>query len=954
MRLPLALAACLVVASTASAQQQIAPSDALAPADERKAFRLPPGFEAQLVASEPDIGKPIQLAFDAKGRLWVTTSRHYPFAADGPPSDKVYVLSDIDPATGRAGKVTTFASDMNIPIGVLPLPDCNSCLCSEVGRIVKLTDTDGDGKADRRETILEGFGRKDTHGMTNSFLLMPDGWVYACHGFSNASRVRGKDGHEVAMTSGNTFRFRPDGSRVENWTFGQVNPFGLTCDPWFNLYTADCHSKPITQLIRGAHYDSFGHPHDGLGYAPHVTRHDHGSTGLCGLAWLDSPAFPASYNGHMVLGNVVTNRVNHDRIDWHGSTPVAVEQPDLLASSDPWFRPSDCKLGPDGALYVSDFYNKVIGHYEVDLKHPARDKDRGRVWRIVYRGPDAGKPVVPGDMTKLPADQLDALLGHTSVVVRLAATLEMQRRPDVPPMKAQGNEFYRAHRAWLADPHGPGQHGGPELAGVHQANAASVRNTRVDLPRSPRVDRAKADRLTADPDPRELDALLAILRDAAADDTHLRHAAKIAVRNALAAPGGWAAAARFPAARGVLAEAALGVPTAESASFLAAGPPLTPAVLRHLGRYGDDDAVAWALSGMTGVDAVAAFHEGTQAAGRPLPAAALPVAARLCEAGLSKPDAATAVAAANLAGALKLAALADPLMKLIQRADRPAAVRPAAAHALAVCAPDAAVGPLGRLVTDPTADLGLREQAAAALGRVTSGPAREALVAAFAVAPAQVAQAVAAALAGTPAGAKTLVEAAAAGKASPQLLAAPATRDRLKAAGLAADVDRLTKNLPTEDGRVVALLSARLKNYPTAGIPDPAAGKAVFAKHCAACHQIANEGAKIGPQLDGVGNRGLDRLMEDILAPSRNVDAAFRATTIATTDGRALTGLVVREEGQVTVLADAAGKEVRVPAADIESRRVGTLSPMPANFDTALTEAEFRDLLGFLLATRAK
>src|SRR5262249_55334446 len=179
----------------------------------------------------------------------------------------------------------------------------------------------------------------------------PDGWVYACHGYLNDSKVHGRDGHEVHMNSGNTFRFRPDGSRIEVYTRGQVNPFGIAVDPWFNLYTADCHSKPITQLIPGAYYDSFGKPHDGLGYAPHVTRHDHGSTALCGLSWYDADQFPKEYKGTMFLGNVVTNRINFDKIEWKGATPVGVPQPDFLVSKDPWFRPTDIKLGPDGALY---------------------------------------------------------------------------------------------------------------------------------------------------------------------------------------------------------------------------------------------------------------------------------------------------------------------------------------------------------------------------------------------------------------------------------------------------------------------------------------------------------------------------------------------------------------------------------------------------------------------------
>src|SRR5205823_6829138 len=133
-------------------------------------------------------------------------------------------------------------------------------------------------------------------------------------------------------------------------------------------------------------------------------------------AWEDADHFPKEYKGTMFLGNVVTNRINFDRIEWKGSTPVGVEQPDFLVSKDPWFRLADIKLGPDGALYVSDFYNKIIGHYEVDLKHPLRDKDRGRVWRIVWKGKDgkAPPPTMPGDLTTMPLEDLGKKLDGAS------------------------------------------------------------------------------------------------------------------------------------------------------------------------------------------------------------------------------------------------------------------------------------------------------------------------------------------------------------------------------------------------------------------------------------------------------------------------------------------------------------------------------------------------------------
>ncbi|MDP1587365.1 MAG: c-type cytochrome, partial [Prosthecobacter sp.] len=296
-------------------------------------------------------------------------------------------------------------------------------------------DTDGDDIADHREILFGPLGyEKDTHGMCSSFRLGLDGWVYATHGFNNTSRIevradRWRDGgkmtnsrmtnderspnaqnpnagassleplhsfviphssfdipgRRIELHSGNVFRFRPDGSRVEKYTSGQVNPFGLAWDRYGNLYSADCHSSPIYQLIRGACYPSFGKPHDGLGFAPVMCQHTHGSTGICGIVYIDGGVWGPEWDDHTFVGNVVTSKVNHDHVTFTGSTPKANEQPDFLTSDDPWFRPVDLQLGPDNALYISDFYNKIIGHYEVPLEHPGRDKERGRIWRVVKK-----------------------------------------------------------------------------------------------------------------------------------------------------------------------------------------------------------------------------------------------------------------------------------------------------------------------------------------------------------------------------------------------------------------------------------------------------------------------------------------------------------------------------------------------------------------------------------------
>ena len=911
-----ALLLCLI--ATPAFAQDIAPTNAKSPEDERKTFKLPDGFEAQLVASEPRIEKPMQIAWDAKGRLWVTTSRHYPFAAEtGKATDKLFVLSDFA-ANGLAGKIEAFDDKLNIPIGVLPLPDGKSVIVSSVGEILKLTDSDGDGKADKRETLFTGFGTRDTHGMYNSFTLMPDGWVYACHGYLNQSKVKGKDGHEVEMHSGNTFRFRPDGSRIEVFTRGQVNPFGMTVDPWGNLYTADCHSKPITQLIRGAHYDSFGKPHDGLGYAPHVTRHDHGSTALCGLAWYQANHYPAEYDGCMFLGNVVTNRINADKIEWKGSTPVAKEMPDFLVSSDPWFRPTDIKLGPDGALYVADFYNKIIGHYEVDLKHPQRDKDHGRLWRIVYT-----KTHIRFDQGSIPKS-------------------EIIDRTDTERTRTE------AERTQLID----------RLKG------------------SPRAVRIAVDAMTAKPYRAYVSPLLRLLTTIPADDTHLRHAAKIALRNSLATDGSTFLqpdvfyARENPAANAVMVGVCPGLPTAASAEHLARAFLFTDlggydrgVVAEFIGRHGgtyEQYFVAQYVRGPVPMAdkslAVTGYLLGLRAAGRPL---TIPEPFIECVvSGVDSSD--PKVCAAAL---LALKDLPNPTRASfeiaagkLQKANTPAEVKLAACEAVfALNAKDAAER-LTPLCFDAAEQIAVREKAATLASATREMNNLIKLKDAIKAAPYRLAVVLAAGLAADRFGSDLLFAAVKAGDAPARVLQERTVQTgfkNAKVAGWETTVAELTKGIPAADARINALIRERALTFGRGG-HDAAKGKDVYAKHCAACHLLENQGGKIGPNLDGIGIRGADRLLEDILDPNRHLDAAFRATTLNLADGRTVTGLVLREEGAVIVMADNDGKELHYNKADVEKRTLSNVSPMPADWGEKLPSKDLHDLLAFVLTKKAK
>jgi putative heme-binding domain-containing protein len=528
----------------------VRPTDWQTPEEERLGFHLPPGFEVRLFASEPQIAKPLNMAFDARGQMWLTQSVEYPYPASdqAEASDAVMVLADTD-GDGRADRVTRFADRLNIPIGVLPYGD--GCLCFSIPNIWYLRDTDGDGVCDRREVILGPFDTtRDTHGMINAMRWGGDGWVYACHGFNNQSVVTGRDGHTVKMSSGNTFRFRPDGSRIEVVTHGQVNPFGMTEDDWGFRYSADCHSKPITQLIRDACYPSFGRPHDGLGFLPPMVDHLHGSTAISGILHFPPESSAVPLRDQMISGNVMTSRLNRNHVTFNGATASGRELPDFLTSDDPWFRPVDIQLGSDGHIYVADFYNKIIGHYEVPLDHPGRDRSSGRLWQIRYLGSndDASTDGSPNRRAQ-PTSLVESLRSDNPTVRRLATQTGVVNADIASLMTDQSASGYARvasiQALWCAG----------KLDESHLAQAANDADSRVrvaalrlagelDVVPPPihaaalqalrssdaRVVQAAAESLGRFGDETDADALFSVLAAVDPNDPVLRQTLRIAVR----------------------------------------------------------------------------------------------------------------------------------------------------------------------------------------------------------------------------------------------------------------------------------------------------------------------------------------------------------------------------------------------------------------------------------------
>ncbi len=1038
------------------------------PEAERASFHLPPGFEIQLVAAEPEIQKPINLTFDGAGRLWVTGSEMYPWPAGtdaaGVPipdfakafgeissafhagkaapeprtaaTDTVRVLSAFGP-DGRASQIHVFAEGLNIPSGVQPLPrkpesKGDAVIVYSIPGIWRLEDNVGDGQAHVREPLLKTFGFLDTHGGSSSYLYWIDGWIYATHGFRNHSEVTDRLGLTTVLDSGNTYRFRPDGSHFEIYTHGQTNPFGLAVDPLGNFYSADSHSRPVYMLLRGGWYEGIGKQHDGLGFAPKVTTDGHGSTAIGGLAYYAATQFPEEYRGNTFNGNVVTQRLNRDRYEWHGSTPQAVRMPDFLTSDDPWFRPVNVKLGPDGALYIADFYNPIIGHYEFPLTDPRRDHTHGRIWRVVWRGEHGeAAPTSLPDLSKADAHELLAHFADPNVNVRILAVNELVDRigssaiPDLiaylavapdqtvdPAAALAGGDLPAlgaSHALWaLARLDFDGSktnsasneeksleallesqtgrvlesvsnilaHRGtlPLKTSIVRDNPAApgAVETQIDAEtiadhRSPLDRRAIADLLGAHPEISNLGLLLSIWSDAAADDTELIYTARAALRDTLALPDAYAEADKLAAGHadiaGKFAEVSLAVKKPEAGEFLIHA-------LDQL-TYADPRAAEYLRHALLYLPAnkVASVADSLDHAAEAPPAQRLALADSLSQAarqrGIALPEKTTAWIQAAFIGGLsnpdenlqkraieavreaQLPAKLEPLVRIVADQKRPGPIRISALEAMANLPQAKPI--LFAVMKDPSS-LSLRKRCAEVLGQSSDEDSRQALAFALATAPGELGTVIAASLAKTPEGATTLLQAVENGKAAASLLRATLVAAALEKQGqdLRDRAAKLTANIPAEDTRLDGVVAARVESLRNAQ-PNVAHGAEIFRQTCTVCHALKNQGANIGPALDGISARGPHRVAEDILDPNRNVDPMFRQTIVETADGLTLSGLNPRIEGELLILTDVTGKNTSIPKSSIKKQTQSTLSLMPVGFETAIPANDFTDLLGFLM-----
>ncbi len=387
------------------------------PEAELKSFKVLDGFEVNLFASEADgIPNPIAIRWDERGRLWVLQTSDYPQAQPGAVSDdKIIILEDTD-HDGRADKRTVFAGGLSQPMGMelaprdpgVKSPNGHSLYVGEGEKLWLMHDDDGDDHVDRREVVLRGFGTGDTHQCLNSFIWAPDGALVMHQGLHCYSRVATALGTKTLYGAG-FWHYYPKSRRLNPY------PTGMPLNAWGTAFTKG--GQPImvagaagmywarpmevsTSLIENAdenreRKDTQVHaiPHFllerfQLPYSGQIIKTD-GLRKFCGIDIVGNSHWPESMQEEIISGGFFENAVYRYKLVPDKEFPSgmqALEQPPLITSDNVAFRPIDIRFGPEGALYIADWYDPIIGHYQASFRHPNRDAKHGRIWRVVAKG----------------------------------------------------------------------------------------------------------------------------------------------------------------------------------------------------------------------------------------------------------------------------------------------------------------------------------------------------------------------------------------------------------------------------------------------------------------------------------------------------------------------------------------------------------------------------------------
>ncbi|WP_168563668.1 PVC-type heme-binding CxxCH protein [Crateriforma spongiae] len=950
---------------------------------------VPPGFEVDLIAGEPDLTQPIAMCFDARGRIWVIEGHTYPNKAPaGQGRDRVVIFADND-SDGTFESKSTFIEGINLASAIEV--GFGGVWIGAAPELLFIPDADHDGTPDGDPVVLlDGWGHQDTHETLNSFTWGPDGWLYGCHGVFTHSKV-GKPGtpedQRVRLNAG-VWRYHPTRHEFDVFAHGTSNPWGVDFNDEGEWFISACVIPHLYHLSQGGRYQRQAGRHfnpytyddiktiaDHAHFAGRIQEHAYwgenkttrppaamdtsilgGGHAHCGLAIYDGDVFPPQYRGDLFFHNLHGHRIVREKVERDGSGYVGRHRPDFALSQDHYQVGVGIMVGPDGALYTSDWHDVQTCHHR---DPEIWDRTNGRLFRIRY-GDAQGTSL---DLWSSDTSQLIRNLdGTNGFVARQSARILQERHSDgvldlsdeqIVSLHGQMATAEGRRRAvWLAGAI-LGSDANPIDHWIQDADPVIRRWAIHHATQQSDVTRDVAARIAeiASTEPNA-----SVRRKIASSTQKIAPEQRLPILRSLAKHTIDANDRNLPWLFWYAMEPLVQDHPNECLEIAMESQmkPLPDFVIRRTAETADGrQSLTIRLTdpkqrGLRLTILQRLLDASISRGGIEMPAAWPAAMDALADA----PNAQVQRLARNLAVQLGDATVLPHFREVLADTGNPAVRRQQALQSLMTAGDPELADQLHRLLDDAA----IRDAALGALGQLSHPGSADEIIARFDQFPAETQTIALSALVTRIPNADRLVAAMESGDIDPRSVPAYVVRQIIPLAQRTPDSDLLSRleNVWGKVGRSDAEMQQQFKRYQAILTPrgiasaDARLGRKLYEANCGKCHRLFGEGGQIGPDITGANRSDVRYWLENILDPNALIGRDYRMTNFLLLDGRIIGG-IVRDENDDAVTVQTAEQQVVIPKDEIEERIESDVSLMPVGQLEPMSENDVRSLLKYLM-----